>query len=206
MRPWPSGSCWWRPSRRPPATAQSTTCRCSPTAQCSTPSCPYASAARSTPAERARQSIEVKDCGQPSFRQVAGTTTGQGGEWALEYRPGSRRRCAPRGWGRGARRSRSSKGRRCHSQALRRTFRSAVWAKVPFWHKRVIVQRRSGGAWKTLREVLLTDQQGTGADGGILSSATFHLRVPRGTLVRAVVPISQARPCYLAGVSVPQRG
>ena len=32
--------------------------------------------------------IEVKDCGQPTFRQVAGTTTAQGGEWELLYRPG----------------------------------------------------------------------------------------------------------------------
>jgi hypothetical protein len=27
----------------------------------------------------------------------------------------------------------------------------------------------------------------------------FRPRVPKGTLIRAVLPLSQARPCYLAG-------
>lgn len=150
--------------------------------------------------------IEVKDCGQPSFRQVAGTATEQGGQWAVEYRPGIS--TTVRAAWKGQRSAPVAIQQRAPVAIRKRSgarFEVWVWAKVPFWHKRATIQRRSGGAWKTLREVLLTDQRATGGDGGIMSSATFRAPIPRGTLVRAVVPISQARPCYLAGVSLTQR-
>jgi hypothetical protein len=34
-----------------------------------------------------------------------------------------------------------------------------------------------------------------------VSSASFRASIPRRTLIRAVFPRSQARPCYLAGYS-----
>jgi hypothetical protein len=75
--------------------------------------------------------------------------------------------------------------------------RFQVWVggKVSFWRRFVLLQRfeRRRGVWITMRRLALTE----GFAGG--SSARFRPRVPRGTQLRAVMPLSQARPCYLAG-------
>jgi hypothetical protein len=70
-----------------------------------------------------------------------------------------------------------------------------------FWSKRVQIQLRNPrlGTWTTLRTVVLDTSRGTFAE------STFTLKLPRGRLIRAVLPLSQARPCYLAGFSVPLR-
>jgi hypothetical protein len=70
-----------------------------------------------------------------------------------------------------------------------------AWGKVSFWRRFVLLQRfeRRRGVWVTMRRLVLTETDlGTG-------SARFRPRVPRGTQIRAVLPLSQARPCYLAG-------
>jgi hypothetical protein len=71
----------------------------------------------------------------------------------------------------------------------------SVGGKVSFWRKFVLLQRfdRPRGVWITLRRVVITEDHG--------STLEFRPRVPRGTLIRAVLPLSQARPCYIAGVS-----
>ena len=63
-----------------------------------------------------------------------------------------------------------------------------------FWRKRVLFQRldRRLGTWATVKKVVLTR-----STGGV----TFRAPVPKGSLVRAVLPLSEARPCYLAGYS-----
>ena len=73
--------------------------------------------------------------------------------------------------------------------------RFQVWVggKVSFWRRFVLLQRfeRRRGVWITTRRVVLTEDYGR--------TAPFRPRVPRGTQLRAVMPLSQARPCYLAG-------
>lgn len=154
--------------------------------------------------------LEVKDCGQPSYRGVAGTTTEQGGQWSYALRPeiSTTIRAA---W-RGERSDQIAIQQRASLWMIKRSggrFEVGVIGKVPFWHKRVTLQRRSGGAWKTVRQILLTDQRaeapGTVFTGRVVTSAMFRARFPRGTPLRAVLPISQARPCYLAGVSDTER-
>jgi hypothetical protein len=75
--------------------------------------------------------------------------------------------------------------------------RFQVWVggKVSFWRRFVLLQRfeRRRGVWITMRRLVLTE----GFAGGY--SARFRARVPTGTQLRAVLPLSQARPCYLAG-------
>ena len=148
--------------------------------------------------------IEVKDCGQPSFRGVKGTSTEQGGEWSLEFWPGvsTTIRAA---W----------KGERSVQIPLRQrawvslskkrsTGELGVWinGKRPFWRKHVLFQRRAGGSWKTVRRIVLTEQIGDSYGlGSVRTGAIFRARLPKGTLVRAVLPRSQAAPCYLAGMS-----
>jgi hypothetical protein len=75
--------------------------------------------------------------------------------------------------------------------------RFEVWVggKVSFWRRFVLLQRfeRRRGVWITMRRLVLTE----GPAGNY--SAPFRPRVPMGTQLRAVMPLSQARPCYLAG-------
>jgi hypothetical protein len=73
-------------------------------------------------------------------------------------------------------------------------FRVRVWGKVSFWRRYVLIQRfeRRRGVWVTMRRVSLTEENGS-------ATPLFRPAVPKGTLIRAVFPLSQARPCYLAG-------
>jgi hypothetical protein len=75
--------------------------------------------------------------------------------------------------------------------------RFEVWVggKVSFWRRFVLLQRfeRRRGVWITMRRLALTE----GTTGNY--SAPFRPRVPKGTQLRAVMPLAQARPCYLAG-------
>jgi hypothetical protein len=146
--------------------------------------------------------IEVKDCGQPAFTGVRAATTESGGGWSLEFWPGI---------------STTIRAVWKNDRSIQIPIRQRAWvtlskkrsgalgvgvtAKRPFWRKRVKLQRRVGGTWKTERQIVLTEQIALGSTGGVYTGATFRARLPRGTQVRAVLPLSEARPCYLAGVS-----
>jgi hypothetical protein len=154
--------------------------------------------------------IEVRDCGQQLFRGVAGTTTEQGGAWAYAIRPEISTTIRATWKGEGS--NLIAVQQRPSVYLVVRSggrFEVGVVGKVPFWHKRVTLQRRSSGAWKNVRQILLTEQTaeapGTVFTGRVVTSAIFRARFPRGTLLRAVLPISQARPCYLAGISDTER-
>jgi hypothetical protein len=82
-------------------------------------------------------------------------------------------------------------------------FEVEVRSLQQFWKRHVIVQRyeRRLGRWRDVKKVVLSK---TGAAPGstfVWTSAEFGVKVPRGTAIRAVFPLSQARPCYLAGYS-----
>jgi hypothetical protein len=79
----------------------------------------------------------------------------------------------------------------------------SVRAKLPFEGKRVELQRlRLHRGWTTLRTAVLT-KSGAPPPGStyITSTARVEISLRARTLVRAVLPRSQARPCYLAGYS-----
>ena len=64
--------------------------------------------------------------------------------------------------------------------------------------KRATVERFTSTGWKKLQTVVLKAQP------GYLQYAEkkkLHFKVPKGTTIRAVLPRSQAGPCYLAGYS-----
>jgi hypothetical protein len=61
--------------------------------------------------------------------------------------------------------------------------------------KRVTLQRRASGRWVAMRTLIIRDAFG---NGGLASGATG---VPSGAVVRAVLPRTQAAPCFLPGVS-----
>lgn len=94
-------------------------------------------------------------------------------------------------------------------------FRAGVQAMVSLWRRYVLLQRldRARGTWVTMRRLVLTDQQAPPSGPGLPSiprprtffTEPFRPGVRRGTAIRVVFPLSQARPCYLAGVSEVRR-
>jgi hypothetical protein len=73
-----------------------------------------------------------------------------------------------------------------------------------FWRKRVSLQRFDSKrrVWREVRKIRLTE---TGAPPGVgwiwTGSEKVRVQVPKGTTMRAVLPLSQTKPCYLAGYS-----
>jgi hypothetical protein len=143
--------------------------------------------------------IEANDCGPSSqtFRGVASTRTEDGGRWSFQYSPlvNTTLRAV---WRDDA--SAPITVQQRPSVLLRQLaasrFSVAAWGKggASFWRKRILFQRfdRRLGTWATVKQVVLTESSGY---------TTFRARVPKAGLVRAVIPRSQTRPCYLAGYS-----
>lgn len=143
--------------------------------------------------------IQANDCGPSSqlFRSVASTRTEDGGRWSFEYSPlvNTTLRAV---WKEHV--SATITVRQRPSVLLRRLsasrFNVAAWGRggASFWKKLVLFQRfdRRLGTWATVKQVVLTESSGY---------TTFRASVPKRSLVRAVIPRSQVRPCYLAGYS-----
>jgi hypothetical protein len=144
--------------------------------------------------------VQFKACGlQPiQFRDVFETTTEAGGRFSLEeLRPFN---LGVSGVYRAVSGGEVSTEIRVQQRAavyMRHLGggRFEVWvgAKVSVWRRFVLLQRfeRRRGVWITMRRLVLSESPSY--------TAPFRPRVPRGTLIRAVFPLSQARPCYLAG-------
>jgi hypothetical protein len=151
--------------------------------------------------------IEGKECSGREFHEVGGAHSIAGGGWSMPYEPtitttlravwkGSRSATVTvrdRAWVQLLRIQRPAKGF---------DFEVAVrgW-RTQFWKRHAIMQRfdRRLGRWIDLKKAVLTD---TGGSGDYVSSyGEVSVVVPKGTRIRAVFPLSQARPCYLAGYS-----
>jgi hypothetical protein len=64
--------------------------------------------------------------------------------------------------------------------------------------KRVTIERLTPTGWKKLQTIVLKSQSGYAQYG---EKKKLKFSVPKGTTLRAVLPLSQAKPCYLAGYS-----
>jgi hypothetical protein len=71
-----------------------------------------------------------------------------------------------------------------------------------FWRRTGVFERfqRSTGRWLRVKTFVFSE---SGPTTGVSSvtNGRFRSRLPRRTLVRALLPSSQVRPCYVAGVS-----
>jgi hypothetical protein len=146
--------------------------------------------------------IEVKECGQPSFRAIAWAYTHEGGGWSLDMgaRVSSQFRAA---WGDERSATVAVQQRPSVNVILRPGARSevSVGAIYPFAGKRVSLQvfSRSSRTWKHVQSVKLTEY---GAGGiYVWSSGRFRSKLPKNAQIRGVFSLSQAKPCYLAGYS-----
>jgi hypothetical protein len=152
--------------------------------------------------------FEGKQCGKTTWEEVGGAHTHAGGGYSERYAPfitttlravWDGARSAPvtiqeRAWVQLSRRPRTKAGY---------GFQVEVRSLLQFWKRHVTVQRyeRRLGRWRDVKKVVLTE---TGAAPGsmvVWTSADFAVKVPPRTPIRVVFPLSQARPCYLAGYS-----
>jgi len=149
--------------------------------------------------------IESKDCGTTFFRGVSATRTQRAGQWSAEFYPGITT------WVRAVWRGRASKAVRVRQQATlhftqrpfrRHRFVVSVVARAQFWHRKVTIERYRprDREWQVFRTVLLTTQNAPGQI--VWTSGEFTARLPEGTALRAVLPASEALPCYTSGTSL----
>jgi hypothetical protein len=82
-----------------------------------------------------------------------------------------------------------------------RQFEVGVGSLGMMWRKRVEIQQRKGSRWVRVRSVVLTETYASTGSSGVWTDADFTLAVPPGTVLRAVLPAVQAKPCYLPSVS-----
>ena len=164
--------------------------------------------------------VQFKQCGlyPAQFRDLMSTKTIAGGAWSLDELMYVRQQLYAGGLFRAQWGDQVSEEVRLQMRAgvdLRRLprggrFTVRVFGTQSFWHKRVRVERfdTRSRKWILVRSLLLTDSEGSRDYGQpILISATapFRSTVPKGTTLRAVLPLAAARPCYLAGYSLLQR-
>ena len=154
--------------------------------------------------------IQANDCGPVTqgFRDVAEARTEEGGSWSIPFYP--RINTVLRAVWKGDTSVQVPVRQRAWVYLIPRSVASGklhvgVSAKVSFWRKRVLIQRfdRRLGRWTTIRSVVLTETGFANPQTGAVSAwAEFKSStIRKGSLLRAVFPLSQARPCYFAGVS-----
>ena len=80
-------------------------------------------------------------------------------------------------------------------QKNRRRFEVEVQSFRSLFGRTVHLERYRGGQWRVAARARLRDQ------GGGWTEAAFGANLPKGTIVRGVIPANQARPCHLAGFS-----
>jgi len=146
--------------------------------------------------------VQVRECGSSAFSTYAEAHVNAGGGWELPVGTAVTSTFRAR-W-----RSSTSAPvtiRQAASVLLAREragrgFVVTAISKRSLWRKTVEIQRRTGGAWRTVRKMRLTDSvKSTGLVSA--SEARFRLAVPKGAVLRAVLPFAEARPCYVRSFS-----
>jgi hypothetical protein len=146
--------------------------------------------------------VQARECGSGFFRTLVEAHVNAGGGWATDM--GAMATTTFRAGWKGAVSPGVTVRKRAGVSLVRKrsgpAFVVAVTAKRSFWRKRVEIQRRMGGSWRAVKTVVLSDSvRSTGVVSA--SEATFRLAVPRGTQLRARVPLAEAQPCYVESVS-----
>jgi hypothetical protein len=154
--------------------------------------------------------IDAQTCGDGRWEVISGAHTGPGGGFTAELGAGINLLVRARAEGAT---SNVVKVQQRPSVTLqqrpRRTFQVLVNAGRSFWKKRVTLQRYvpSAQTWRNVRSAALVDSGSRPGSPFIWSQTEkFRQQLAKGTLIRATLPLSQARPCYAAGYSNLLRG
>ena len=148
--------------------------------------------------------LEARDCGQSTWRLVAHVETDVSGRWSWPYfYPGITASIRAR-WN-GTVSTPVLVRDRVFVELRHRgdgDYAVSVRAKRSFQGRRVLFQRLDPArGWVTVRTVRLTKSGAPPGVSYVYSSARFRAVAPAGALVRAHVPLGEARPCYLGGRS-----
>ena len=145
--------------------------------------------------------VQGKECGVPGafFRALAAVQTTEGGFWSRDFYPASRVVIRAT-WGDDLSPTLTVQKRASvyFSKERDGTFAVSVYGNGRFAGKQVVIERfdRATRTWRRVRTVVLQAET-----GGYGEKDGLRFKVPRGTTIRAVLPLSQAKPCYLAGYS-----
>lgn len=150
--------------------------------------------------------IQARPCGQRFFTGVLSATTASGGSWNGEFSSGitTQLRAVWKG-------SASSPvtiryiPELFFEQESGRRFEVGVGSGGQFWRKTVTIERRVGRKWVSVRRVVLTETASAPGQPYVFTYEKFRMTIPKGSLLRAVLPPAQAKPCYLGTISDPVR-
>jgi hypothetical protein len=149
--------------------------------------------------------IDAQTCGEGPWENISGAHTIEGGAFSAEFGAGINLLVRARASGAT---SNVVKVQQRPSVTVQErpkgSFFVLVNAARSFWHKKVVLERydRAKRRWVTLRSALLTETGGRpGSAFQYSKTGHFKVKVPARSLVRATLPVAQARPCYLAGYS-----
>jgi hypothetical protein len=168
------------------------------------------------PSRAANQTVTVQanECTYPGWRDVATARTAAGGAWRVRFDANSsvartkttfrakRRRAVSRTVV-----VQTRPGLDLAQLSARRRWTVGMLTERSFLDRKGEFQRfdRESGRWQTVKTFRFTEKMtvppGAGGFAGAWSNASFRAQVARGTQVRAYVPRSQVRPCYLAAYS-----
>jgi hypothetical protein len=154
--------------------------------------------------------IQANECTFPGWRDVAGARTTANGSWQVRFGAGDQigvTKTSFRARWRGAVSPSVLVQTRPGVQLTQSTARRwsvGMLAQRSFLDRRGYLQRfdRRASRWRTIASFRFREKVRVPA--GSWSYARVRRRVARGTQVRAYVPRSQVRPCYLAGYSLIQ--
>lgn len=150
--------------------------------------------------------LQFKQCGlyPLQFRDVAEVTTEAGGSWSAQFG------IAANGTARAVSGGDASNEVKLLARADVRLaptrsgkYEINVVARASFWRKRVLLQRYDPKrGWATVRTLRL-ESSGAAPGSTFVWSTTdpFAVKLPKGTTMRAVLPLDQARPCFIGGYS-----
>jgi hypothetical protein len=157
--------------------------------------------------EGEKVTLQYKQCGlyPTQFRDEAEVTTHEGGGWGLET--GVLANGVFRALSGGDVSNEVQVQKRVDvrlAPAPPRRFVVNVVERMQFWRKQVLIQRYHRGQrkWLLVKKLRLVNSDAAPGSVYVWSSTDeFALDVPKGTTVRAVLPLAQARPCHIGGYS-----
>ena len=151
--------------------------------------------------------LQFKQCGlfPAQFRDLTEVTTHEGGGWSLETGVLAN----------GVFRALSGSDVSNEVQVQKRVdirlepspsrrFAVNVVERFQFWRKQVLIQRYHRGQrkWLLVKKLRLVNTDAAPGSSYVWSSTDeFAVDVAKGTTIRAVLPLAQAKPCHLAGYS-----
>jgi len=145
--------------------------------------------------------LDGMQCGSTTFGRVASVSSATDGRWSSSVKPVVNT-VYQATWksAKSVQLTEKIQPRLSFRRVRAHRFAVSVTAAQGFVGKRLVVQRRVGGKWKTLKRVRLSNAKPAVAPT-LISSVAFRVSVPRRTRLRVLLLQDQVGPCYAAAQS-----